>query len=71
MDIRIIKKLHDYIVKERTGSPKELANKLGVSERTVYSYISYMRMEMNAPIVFDNRKGNYLYERECELSFEG
>ena len=71
MDIRIIKKLHDYIVKERTGSPKELANKLGVSERTVYSYISYMRMEMNAPITFDKQKGNYLYERECELRFEG
>jgi len=71
MDIRIIKKLHEYIITERTGSPKELANKLEVSERTVYSYISYMKTEMNAPIIFDNQKGNYLYERECELSFEG
>ena len=71
MDIRIIKKLHEHILTERTGSPKELAEKLKVSERTVYSYISYMRMEMNAPIIFDNQKGNYFYERECELSFEG
>lgn len=71
MDIRIIKKLHEFIIRERTGNPKELAVKLGISERTVYSYISYMKMEMNAPIVFDNQKGNYLYERECELSFEG
>ncbi len=71
MDIRLIRKLHDFIITERTGSPKELANKLGVSERTVYNYISYMKREMNAPIIFDNQKGNYLYERECELRFKG
>jgi len=71
MDIRIIKKLHEYIKTERTGSPKELANKLAVSERTVYNYISYMKIEMNAPIVFDNQKGNYFYERDCLLAFWG
>ena len=71
MNIRIIKKLHEYILTERTRSPKELANKLGVSERTVYSYISFMKMEMNAPIIYENQKGNYMYERECLLAFEG
>jgi transcriptional antiterminator len=71
MDIRIIKKLHDFITNERTGSPKELAEKLGVSERTIYSYISYMKIEMNAPIVFDVQKGNYLYNRVCFLIFKG
>ena len=71
MDIRIIKKLHEFILSERTGNPKELANQLGISERTVYSYISYMKTEMNAPIVFDNQKGKYLYERECLLVFKG
>jgi transcriptional antiterminator len=71
MNVRIIKKLHEYIITERTGSPKDLATKLGVSERTVYSYISYMKTEMNAPIVFDNQKGNYYYERECLLAFWG
>jgi transcriptional antiterminator len=71
MDIRIIKKLHDFIITERTGNPKELANKLGISERTVYSYISYMKKEMNAPIIYDNQKGNYLYNRLCLLTFKG
>jgi transcriptional antiterminator len=69
MDIRIIKKLHQYIITEQTGNPKKLANKIGVPERTVYSYISYIKM--NAPIVFDNQKGNYIYERECVLCFKG
>ena len=71
MDIRILKKIHDFILTERTGSPKELARKLGLSERTVYSYISYMKVEMNAPIIYDNQKGNYLYDRLCKLAFKG
>lgn len=71
MDIRIIKKLHEFIFTERTGNPKELSNKLGVSERTVYNYISFMKIEMNAPIVFDIQKGNYFYNRPCLLIFKG
>lgn len=71
MNIQLIKKLHDYILSERTGSPKELANKLGVSELTVYTYISFMKVEMNAPIIYDNQKGNYLYNRDCFLNFKG
>lgn len=71
MDIRIIKKLHDFITNERTGSPKDLSLKLGVSERTVYSYITYMKINMNAPIVFDNQKGSYQYNRVCLLNFKG
>jgi transcriptional antiterminator len=71
MDIRIIKKLHEYIKLEQTGSPKELALKLGVSERTIYNYISYMKAEMNAPIIFDNQKRNYFYKRTCLLIFKG
>ena len=71
MDIRIIKQLHDFITNERTGSPKELAEKLGVSERTIYSYISYMKVNMNAPIIFDMQKGNYIYNRVCLLNFKG
>ncbi|MFV8393198.1 HTH domain-containing protein [Flavobacterium sp. LB2P6] len=71
MDIRIIKKIHEFISTERTGSPKELSNKLCISQRTVYNYISYMKMEMDAPIVFDMQKGNYFYHRPCLLIFKG
>lgn len=71
MDIRIIIRLHDYLITEQTGAPKELALKLGISERSVYNYIAYMKSEMNAPITYDNQKGNYCYQRDCELRFEG
>jgi transcriptional antiterminator len=71
MDIRIIVILHEYVSTERTGAPKELASKLGVSQRSVYNYISCMKKEMNAPINYDNQKGNYFYNRICDLSFTG
>lgn len=61
MDIRIIKKLHDLIKDERTGTPRKLSERLGISERTVYNYISFMKNEMNAPIVYNNNKLNYCY----------
>jgi transcriptional antiterminator len=71
MNLRIIKNLHELITNERTGSPKELALKLEISERTIYTYISYMKTEMNAPIIFDVLKGSYAYNRVCLLSFKG
>lgn len=63
--------MHEFILMSRTGTPIELALKLSVSERTVYNYISYMKTELNAPIVFDIQKGNYCYHKKCNLNFGG
>ena len=71
MDIRIIKRLHEFLLTEQSGTPDELADKLGISVRTVYNYISYMKTEMSAPIIYDNQKGNYYYNRICQFCFEG
>jgi hypothetical protein len=71
MDIRVIKKLHELIKTERTGPPKELCIKLGISERTVYNYISFMKSELNAPIKFSGQKASYFYAGNCELRFDG
>jgi hypothetical protein len=71
MDIRLIIRLHEFFLMGKTGTPKELGLKLCVSERTVFNYISYMRTELNAPIIFNIQKGSYCYSRECDLSFNG
>lgn len=71
MDIRIIIKLHELLKAERTGTPKELSYKLGVSERTVFNYISFMKTELNAPIKYNSQTKCYSYERVCELNFKG
>lgn len=70
MDIRIIIKLHELIKAERTGNPKELSQKLGLSERSVFNYINYMKTELNAPIFFNTQRKNYCYDRDCELCFK-
>lgn len=71
MDIRIIIRLHELIEYKRTGSPFDCASKLGVSERTVYNYIAFMKNEMLAPISYDMSKSSYCYNKKCNLNFKG
>lgn len=71
MNIKIIIRIHELITTRQTGTPKELAVKLELSERTVYNYISYMREELKAPIVYNTALSNYCYENECQLNFNG
>ena len=49
-----------------TGSPRELAGKLGISERRVYEYISNMK-ELGAPIAFSYYHNSYIYYMDGEL----
>jgi len=37
----------------------------------VHYYIAFMKNEMKAPVVYDNRLETYLYEMECKLCFIG
>jgi transcriptional antiterminator len=69
MDIRIIIELDNLIAKEITGSPKQLASSLSITERTVYNYISFMKKTMNAPIVYDHSRMSYIYNNDCEFRF--
>lgn len=71
MDIRIIIRIHELITTKQTGTPKELAEKLELSERTVYNYVAYMREELKAPIIYNAVLSNYCYEVDCELNFNG
>ncbi|KAB1157940.1 HTH domain-containing protein [Flavobacterium luteum] len=69
MDIRIIIELDNLINKEITGSPKQLASKLSMTERTVYNYISFMKKTLNAPIVYDYQRMSYVYNSDGEFKF--
>ncbi len=69
MDIRIIIRLNELIVGEQTGSPKKLASKLGITERSVYNYISFMKKEMEAPILYNSQRQSYIYTDDCDFKF--
>ena len=62
-----IERLHLLIKRKATGSPKELADRLEVSEASVYEYIKTMK-EMGAPIVYDLYRKSYVYSQACSLN---
>lgn len=71
LDIRIIIRLHDFIRLEQTGTPKALGFKLGISTRTLYEYIAFMKEELDAPIVYERQKQSYKYSTYCRFCFDG
>jgi len=65
--IRIIERTDALIRRKGTGTPKELARRLNISERYVYQLINLMK-EMGAPIYYNNDRRSYCYEYEVEFS---
>lgn len=62
----ILKRLErlDYLIRIKgTGTPANLAHRLGVSERCIYSYIQLMK-ERGAPIKFSKDRKSYYYEKD-------
>lgn len=54
----------DYLIRIKgTGTPAELASRIGVSERSVYEYLSLMK-ELGAPIKFCSYRETYYYDEE-------
>ncbi len=49
------------IARKATGTPKELSEKLEISESTLYEYLGIMK-EIGAPIKYDPVKNTYYYE---------
>lgn len=59
----------DYLIRTKsTGTPKQLAAKLTLSERCVRNYISVMK-ELGAPITYSRKRGCYCYEEPGRFNF--
>jgi predicted DNA-binding transcriptional regulator YafY len=51
----------DHLIRiSGTGTPSELAVKIGVSERSMYDYLRLMR-EFGAPVVYSRSRRSYYY----------
>lgn len=59
--IRRLQKLHLHIKGGNTGSPKVLANQLGISERSLYCLLDILR-DMNAKIYYSRKRKTYYYK---------
>lgn len=55
------KLLIDLIEKRRTGSPRDLANRLNVTERTVYNIMDSLKMTLPEEIVYSDEDRSYIF----------
>ena len=67
-EIERLKRLDQLIRLKATGTPAQLASRLGVSERTIFNQIELLR-SMDAPIGFCKTRESYYYEYEVRVEF--
>jgi hypothetical protein len=53
-----------------TGTPMELAAKLGVSERMLFKYIEIIKTEFNAPVKYNRITKTYYFESPGNLDLK-
>ena len=54
----------DHLIRIKgTGTPAQLAERLNLSERSIYHYINYMKT-LGCPIKFDGFRQTYYYEED-------
>jgi hypothetical protein len=70
IDLIRIERIDLMIRKKFTGSPGELAAKLGISVRTLYDTLSFMKEELSAPIIYNPIKKSYCYKEEGSFCFK-
>lgn len=64
--IERLRKVHELIKTQNTGTPESLAQKLQISERQVFNCIEYLK-ELDAPVLYDRKAHTYFYETPFEL----
>jgi len=65
--INRVEKLHTLILNEKTGSPKELAESLGISRATLYVLIDELN-SLNMPVSYSRKYETFYYEQEVKLT---
>jgi hypothetical protein len=60
----------DYLIRIRaTGTPEQLANRLGICKRNALRLIAQLR-DVGFPVAYDKFRFTYYYTREVKISFE-
>lgn len=58
-----IHRLDALIRQKRTGTPGELADKLGISERWLFSFLEEIKTELDCPIHYSRLQRSYIYNK--------
>lgn len=72
IDLVKLDRLNHLIRRQSTGTPEELAERLEISRSSLFEIISYLREEMQAPILYNKYMRSYIYEYPTKfcLGFE-
>ena len=62
IDLLTMDRLDHLIRLQATGTPKDLAFRLRISERNLYEVIAFMRNYMQAPIRYSRYLPSYVYD---------
>jgi len=71
MNFEKIRQLDYYIESGSTGSPGDLAAKMGVSKSMLFRYIGYMKTDLKAPIKYQRMSETYVYLEKGKLCLKG
>lgn len=64
-NINHVEKLHTLILQQKTGTPKELAERLGITRATLYVLIEELNA-LNMPVVYSRKYETFYYERDVK-----
>ncbi len=62
MDLTKIERMDLLIRTNSTGRPVDFARKMGMSSRSLYNYINYMKTKLNAPVEYSSNMQSYFYK---------
>ena len=65
--LEMIERIDGLIRRKATGTPKQLASRLGISERGLFKTLKLMK-EMGAPIYYCLSRESYAYQYNVEFS---
>lgn len=67
-DLYILQRIDHLIRTRATGSPCQMASRMGISERNLYRLMSNLR-DQGFPIAFDKQADTYYYSESVKIEF--
>lgn len=61
MDLTKIERMDLLIRTNATGNPKDFARRMGMSARSLFNYLNFMKIRLGAPIEYSNNMQSYFY----------
>lgn len=67
--LREIERVDALVRLKATGTPDEMAEKLGISRSTWFEYLNVLTNDLGFPIAYDSNRKTYFYMEDGTFSF--